>query len=246
MDAFDPNEVGVLGWWHVLFFGVFIPFAVVRSKKRVAAFPKLPDRMRYLPRVIVQQLLFAAVSIYVAREEWIELFPRWTPNARDVAAGVVVLAAMIAYMAPRWKRNVAMRVKRLWLFMPRTPIERVLWSLVALCAGIGEEIVYRGVMFTIVTRLTGSQLVAAATCVASFSVAHWVQGRSSVIAIAGFSAAFHALVGFTGSLYVAMAVHTIYDLAAGHMYGYWGEKLGYPRTAEELAALPADAPFAPK
>jgi membrane protease YdiL (CAAX protease family) len=149
----------------------------------------------------------------------------------------------VAFMARRWKRNVERRVKRLWLVMPRDGVERALWVGVSLAAGIGEEIVYRGVLFTVLTRATDSALAAGAVCTIAFALAHWTQGRSSVLVIAAFTIVFHLVVWTTGSLYVAMAVHVAYDLAAGFAYSYWGRRLGYPRTDAELAALPAGTPY---
>jgi membrane protease YdiL (CAAX protease family) len=46
--------------------------------------------------------------------------------------------------------------------------------------------------------------------------------------IFGFALAFQALAWLSGSLYVAMAVHALYDVTAGLAYGAYGEKLGYP------------------
>jgi hypothetical protein len=32
----------------------------------------------------------------------------------------------------------------------------------------------------------------------------------------------------SGSLYIGMAVHALYDVTAGLFYGFYGETLGYP------------------
>ena len=46
------------------------------------------------------------------------------------------------------------------------------------------------------------------------------------------SEALLALVWLAGSLYVAMAVHVVYDITAGITYGRLGRELGYvPRAA---------------
>lgn len=60
----------------------------------------------------------------------------------------------------------------------------------------------------------------------SFSVAHIIQGRRSVAVVLVFAFGFHALVWLTGSLYVAMAVHTAYDITAGIAYGVLGRGRG--------------------
>jgi hypothetical protein len=63
-----------------------------------------------------------------------------------------------------------------------------------------------------------------------------VQGWKSSAIIVFFALGFHALVWLSGSLYVAMVVHTAYDITAGLTYGRLGRKLGY---SAELNSSPA-------
>ena len=67
-----------------------------------------------------------------------------------------------------------------------------------------------------------------------FAVSHWVQGRMSMLIIFGFALVFHGLVLSTGVLYVAIAVHVLYDCTAGLTYGWLGKKHGYPLDHSEL------------
>ena len=43
-----------------------------------------------------------------------------------------------------------------------------------------------------------------------------------------FAVAFHGLVALTGTLYVAMAVHFLYDVIAGLTYGRLAREYGLP------------------
>ena len=65
----DFDHVGFAGTWHLLFFGVLIPFVVVRSKRKLDDAKKLPPRKQIFARVIVQLAWFTLVSIFVAHEE---------------------------------------------------------------------------------------------------------------------------------------------------------------------------------
>jgi membrane protease YdiL (CAAX protease family) len=49
-----------------------------------------------------------------------------------------------------------------------------------------------------------------------------------MLVIFAIALGFQAIYYLTGSLFPGMAVHFLYDLTAGMMYGFWGEKLGYP------------------
>ena len=93
---------------HLLFFGVFVPYGAIRSKKRIRE-NKLPPKKQYFIGVITQHLLFIAVSLMVSKVERVEAFPAWSPGPRDILIGIAALALLIAFMAPRWHRNVIRR-----------------------------------------------------------------------------------------------------------------------------------------
>jgi len=48
------------------------------------------------------------------------------------------------------------------------------------------------------------------------------------VIIFGIALTFQGLAWISGSLYVPMVVHAVYDIIAGLHYGYFGRKLGYP------------------
>ena len=235
----DPRHIGFGGWYHLAFFGLFLPWAAVRSRKKVAG-AALPPLARHLPRIVIQLGVLGSLSLLVARVEWIKLFPRTSPPLWTVALGVALALGAAAAMYPLWRRSVRERKRTTFLFMPRTAKERAWWIAVACAAGVSEEISWRGVQWILLTRLLGNAWMAAALCVVMFAVAHAVQGGRSVGIILAFGAAFHVLVALSGSLYVAMGAHALYDVLAGLGYGRLGEQLGYPRDPAELGPpLPA-------
>jgi CAAX protease family protein len=98
-------------------------------------------------------------------------------------------------------------------------------------AGIGEEITWRGVQTGLLAAVTGSYAIGALLSALSFGGAHAMQGWRSGRGIVLFALGSQALVWLTGSLYVAMAFHVLYDVTTGITYGRLGQKLGY--TLEE-------------
>lgn len=220
-------RVGLVGWYHLLFFGVFIPYLAIKSSRAIAARP-LPPKTKYLTSQILALLVFLVISVLVGRKEWITLFPKTMPEPKHLALGAAVLAALVTLMRPLWRTRVEERSRKVWLFMPRTPRERGLWIGCSIAAGISEEVTYRGVMFGLLWRLTDSAGAAALIVAVIFSVSHYLQGWKSVSIIFGMALGFQMLAWFTGSLYVGMAVHAVYDIAAGLSYGWYGDKLGYP------------------
>jgi membrane protease YdiL (CAAX protease family) len=220
-------HIGLLGAYHLLFFGVFIPYAAIKSSRVIGTKP-LPPKVKFLTTQILTLLFFLVLSALVGRKEWIALFPRVMPEPSFILVGAVVLVALVTLMRPMWRKRVEQRARKVWLFMPRTPTERALWIGCSIAAGISEEVTYRGVMFGLLWRLTDSPWGAALIAALVFSVSHFLQGWKSMSIIFGMALIFQLLAWFTGALYVGMAVHALYDVAAGLSYGWFGEKLGYP------------------
>jgi membrane protease YdiL (CAAX protease family) len=221
------RALGLAGYYHLVFFCLLLPWAAVRSARKMETRP-YPPRQKFFVAVLLQHLFFMGITLVVAWLENIRL-TNPPPNVTfSVMVAAIFLLLMIVLMLPRWKQNVASRERKAYLFMPRGATERTLWVLISLLAGIGEEIIYRGVMWILLTRLTGSLWIAAVISSVVFAFSHFIQGWTSVLAIFGFALSFHLAVWLTGSLIPAMAVHFLYDLTAGMMYSYFGEKLAYP------------------
>lgn len=232
-------EINAGGWFHLIYFGLVIPFfAVSRARKFKDKNLPLPDRLRHFQRITFTLVMFGAVSLVVARAEWMHLFPRSMPPWRALAAGAFMLIAAVALMRPRWRAAVERRERVVYLFMPVNASERIWWIAVAVLAGISEEITWRGVQTGLAANLTQSMWVAFLICSLSFAVGHAVQGWRSIPAILAFALGFHFLVWLSDSLYVAMAVHVAYDTIAGISFGRLGRELGY--SLEPARAVPVD------
>lgn len=221
------NHIGIAGIYHLVFFGLLMPWSAVKSARRLKA-RSYPPRRKYFLTVIAQQCFFVFLSLLVARMEWIEVWER-PRHTYWYLVGLAILVTLVAVMIPRWRKAVEKRERRVYLFMARDKGERSLWVVISLLAGVGEELTYRGVMFVLLWRMTGSPVMAALVAAVVFGFSHYLQGWKNVVLIAGFALLFHALYFFSGSLLIPMLVHFLYDVTAGLMYGYFGNKLGYPQ-----------------
>jgi len=220
------SHIGLAGIYHLVFFGLLLPWGAIKSARRLKTRP-YPPRRKYFFSVILQQVFFILLSLFVAQMEWVELFTR-PKNSWSYLVAAVILAILVAVMIPRWRKAVERRERRVYLFMARDNRERGLWVLISLLAGIGEELTYRGVMFILLWRVTGSGIAAALIAAVVFGISHYIQGWASAFLIAGFALIFHGLYYISGSLLAPILLHFIYDVIAGFMYGYFGNKLGYP------------------
>lgn len=223
-----PLLASVMRWFHLVYFGIVLPIGAVRSKrKHLEQQVPLPNRIRHFRLTSFSLLMFAALSLVVAREERITVFARTIPPGIAILAGLAMYLATVAFMLPRWRKAVDQRSRVVYLFMPDNSAERAWWMVVSILAGVSEEITWRCVQIVLLTELIGNYWTAALVSAISFAFAHYLQGLRSVIIIVMFAMGFQALAWLGGSLYVAMVVHTAYDITAGLMYGKLGRQLGY-------------------
>lgn len=97
--------------------------------------------------------------------------------------------------------------------IPTTAHERTIWALVAISAGICEEVVFRGwLLSTLHTTmgLSGIALIGLASVL--FGCAHVYQGPTGVFLTALAGALFCLLYIATGSLLVPIALHVLVDI----------------------------------
>ncbi len=243
------RELNPAGWFHLAYFGAVIPISVLyHRKKALARETQHPNRLRHFQTTALVLVLFATLSLLVARVQRIYLFPRALPPIGAIVAGLAMYAATVALMRPHWRRAVERRSPVVHLFMPANAVERAWWIAVAILAGVGEEITWRGVQAALCGVLVGNFWLAALLASISFGAAHMVQGWKSSALIVLMALGFHALVWLAGSLYVAMAVHVAYDITAGICYGRLGRVLGYrldsPKPDDKAPAVdpgPGDA-----
>jgi membrane protease YdiL (CAAX protease family) len=222
-------RLNAAGWAHLFVYGLLLPLMVVGARRKVVGShdAPLPDRLRYFQGTTIELLMLTAGSLAVARAERMQLFPSAFPPWYGIVAGIAAYAIAVFFMRPRWRRAVERNTRVAHLFMPSNGTERAWWLVVSVLAGTGEEITWRAVQTGLLAAATGSYATAAILSALSFGVAHAVQGWRSSAVIVVFALGFQTLVWLIGSLYVAMAVHILYDITAGISYGRLARQLGY-------------------
>ena len=214
------HAIGVSSWVFLFYLLVLLPAMAFRSARIFNAAPDDPERRALPPlteiyrNTIVVQLLLLALAWFTARTFEYRLFALPRFGTRELLAGtgalLFQLAMMYASHAVRSTEELSdMAVNRM---MPKSPRERALFSVVAVAAGVAEEAAYRGVLMSIVWYATGFAWLAVLISAVAFALGHVVQGRKSMVVIFVMACSMHALVWYTGTLVIAMAVHAIYDL----------------------------------
>jgi membrane protease YdiL (CAAX protease family) len=219
------GAISLLGWAFVVFITLVVPWAVLRNRESALAMADIPLALRFYA-MLLPQIILAALAVITGLVEGIELFPPMAPSPTSWLLGAAFLLTALALVFRHWRRSVEEHKPTWRLFAPTNHRERKMWVALSLSAGIGEELVWRGVLPALLAAVTGSLALGITVSVASFALAHAIQGLRSVLAIAAIALAFHALVFVTGSLYVAMMVHFLYDVIAGFSYARFARDLG--------------------
>jgi membrane protease YdiL (CAAX protease family) len=214
---------GLLGGIYLFYLLAFMPWMAFRTKRRMTPDPDaaapapLPTRTRIFASTILSLALLFFVSWQTGSTFEFAPFAGPPFALRDALAAAAALAAMFALMlANRAIRSPEERRKMtVYRLLPRAPAEWALYVVMAIGAGIAEEVAYRGVLFAILGWTLGSVPAAAAVSAAAFAVSHAMQGWKTGVIIFAMALLFQALVWFTGTLVVAMIVHATYDLIAG-------------------------------
>jgi membrane protease YdiL (CAAX protease family) len=146
----------------------------------------------------------------------------WPPGS-DTAVGkqvpglVVALVAITAFYrfgGPATRRALAVQLRPVAALLPRTAAERRMFALLALTAGICEEVLYRGFGLAALRWAApglGHPALIVLTAVA-FGLAHLYQGPVGV-ALTGLVGAYLAWIAIaTGSLVPVMVLHALLDL----------------------------------
>jgi membrane protease YdiL (CAAX protease family) len=98
--------------------------------------------------------------------------------------------------------------------LPRTPREFRLFSMLAVSAGITEEIFYRGYLIWYLQQFM-SLSAAAVVSTLWFAAAHAYQGARAVVVITLLGGVLAGLYVWSGSLLAPIVLHAIIDLYAG-------------------------------
>ncbi len=127
------------------------------------------------------------------------------------AVGGALLGLLIPLLAKRGKKGPPL-IGDIAALVPRGPRERGWYAAVALSAGIGEELVFRGFFMHLLSDLglRGAALIGVAALI--FGLAHLYQGIAGVLLTSLMGILLSVVYLATGSLIAAMVIHTLIDL----------------------------------
>ena len=142
---------------------------------------------------------------------------------RSVVVWVVALSAISLALAPlgvRMRHSLGVEeTPFLKQILPRSRMEKAVFALLALVAGFGEEIAYRGYAIGTLALITGSMPVAVVVSSAAFGVLHTYQGWIGIVRTGLLGVVLAGVFLFSDSIWPPIAVHASLDLWAGLVIG---------------------------
>jgi membrane protease YdiL (CAAX protease family) len=205
-----------------------------RTKVYVASSPSARRSYRTLA---TGSILFAMMALVTA---FLTQIPVFGSSRFTLKIGLIATTFLIVCMAwdrLEWRYTPAATRRSLWLLLPHGPEEISSWVVFSLVVAVCEEIVFRGVLFGVVSHATGHYWIAGIISAVFFGMYHLTYGWLSVVSIFFVALGSQWLVQLSGGLHVAIAVHFAHNAANGIIYGAMRE----PTYLSTKAASSAEA-----
>ena len=157
-------------------------------------------------------------SFYGMGFDW----PHYHPLLPVILAAIFIfygLDIFLQYGLKRWRIRTLKNKSLTTTFIPRTTNELIHFFFLAIAAGVGEEIIFRGYLIHYLLSWTGNEPMGIVTaCIISsalFAFLHGYQGTRSMIKIFFFAMLFAAIFVYSQSLLIVMVVHAVIDMLSG-------------------------------
>jgi membrane protease YdiL (CAAX protease family) len=179
-----------------------------------------PIYLVYLPTILIQWLIFFLIYLTVHHEGMglgsigyrrirvIDFF--W---AMAFLLGSNLVLTLLWFLLSLVNLHIPGEIG---LILPSTLMERILWTILALTAGVCEETAFRGYL---ITRLkifgkSGGWIIPILASSLAFGSGHLYQGSGGFILITVYGAMFAVLFLKTGSLWPGIIAHSFQDFSA--------------------------------
>lgn len=135
----------------------------------------------------------------------------------NLAVGVIFL--LVAIIILNVVSNIinyygVFETKDITYLLPRTTLEKMVWVILSISAGVTEEISFRGFVITRTTMLTGSVWPGMLLGSLSFGAGHLYQGVGGATVITIYGLLFALLFVARGSLMPCIIAHALQDILA--------------------------------
>lgn len=228
MEAFPSIADHILIW----VFGIILPFISGLQSQLLAGslqFNEYTRKKLYLSNSFMLAIAGSVVLVlWLFKERGLTSLGFSLPHLHNQYFTVffLVVAFIFGYVIDLFfsaRKMNALKQEDNWFerssFLPEKARELPAYVLLCLCAGVFEEIIYRGFMVTYFLPINGTESeipwMAIFAPSVLFSLAHTYQGWTAVIKIFIFSLLLGVIFIITKSIYPTMILHFLIDLIGG-------------------------------
>lgn len=225
---------------HILFLllGVVLPLVLlVSGNRRRKGAPihwsaEMKARLYYGNGILLYGLAALVLIVsWLTGRPFTEIGLGWGNIPYDLTAVLLLSAFLVLYLFDLYREagdagsraETRREFKRLG-FLPATAGQFLHFIFLAVAAGVGEEIVYRGFMITYLRELLGAEPWAVAATLlipaVAFGLGHLYQGWKAVAKIIAMAVLFGFFFFRTNTLWPLMLLHTAIDVFGGLMSWY--------------------------
>jgi membrane protease YdiL (CAAX protease family) len=215
----------------LIFLGTFVPWRGAVRIKRLLHQPILgsAERVSLYCSTLLYQWLIVAVVAWRAFSRKLSLAELGLTASHPMRTAWIAVALTALLCANQWaslqrmtrvpeaERGLLFRIAE--RIMPRTSTETLVFAALACTAGLSEEFLYRGFVFTLFARMfAGSAepiMIAAVLSSGWFAVGHLYQGKRGMITTFVVVIIFSIVRIWSVSLIPSIAAHAGIDLFAG-------------------------------
>jgi len=219
---------------HVLIwvFGIILPFMSGLQSQQLSGsiqFNEYTRRKLYLSNSLMLGIAGSIIlGLWLFKQRSFDALGFRLPQLENqyITVSTLIIVFIIGYALDLYtsaKKMNSLKESETWFesssFLPEKIKELPSYIVLCLCAGIFEEIIYRGFMVTYFLPLMGNEndipWMAIFAPSVLFSLAHTYQGWSAVIKIFIFSLLLGIIFILTKSIYPTMVLHFLIDLIGG-------------------------------
>lgn len=170
-------------------------------------------------------LIAVGAALWAANDRSWTSFGFSVPDGWRLWTSIALLLLLVAYLASavatlarcsETRASLRQQIGTVTAVMPHTRTDMVWFGGMSLTAGFCEEFLYRGYFVWVFSPWLG-WWGAAALSLACFALGHLYQGWSGVLRTGIVGALFTLVVAISGSLWPAIALHSLNDLGQGMM-----------------------------
>lgn len=219
-DPPPPAIASTRHLWRFVLIAIGIAIGMLVQARGSSSTPIVSRLPLYCALITVELALvwFVAVGINSKGYKLVDLLGRRWHTVFDVIIDVVLAigtaallrltSPLLFYLLGRWSSNTG-------FLLPKSGSESLAWIAVSLCAGICEELVYRGYLQRQLWNLTSSLPMALVLQSVIFGCGHIYQGWKPALVTAIYGLIFGLVAAWRRSIIPSALAHTMVDVIGG-------------------------------